>query len=73
MAGRRIADCWRSQGRGKPVTSSQHKPAILVTGDDLAPQALELLGEYEVIFAGKAPLPADILALTKDPDAWQPH
>jgi D-3-phosphoglycerate dehydrogenase len=65
MAGRRTAGCWRSQGRGKPVTASQHKPAILVTGADLAPQALELLGGYEVIFAGKAPLPADILALAR--------
>ncbi len=47
------------------MTASQHKPAILVTGADLAPQALDLLGEYEVIFAGKAALPADILALAK--------
>lgn len=47
------------------MTAGQHKPAILVTGADLAPQALELLGEYEVIFAGKAPLPADILALAR--------
>ena len=32
MAGRRIAGRWRSKGRGKPVTASAHKPAILVTG-----------------------------------------
>jgi D-3-phosphoglycerate dehydrogenase len=47
------------------VTATQHKAAILVTAADLAPQALELLGEYEVLYAGKAPLSADILALAK--------
>lgn len=31
------------------------KPAILVTAADLAPQALELLSEFEVVYAGKAP------------------
>ncbi|MGC1173503.1 NAD(P)-dependent oxidoreductase [Polaromonas sp.] len=47
------------------MTASQHKPVILVTGADLAPQALELLGEYEVIFAGKAPQADDIAALAR--------
>lgn len=36
---------------------------ILVTGADLAPQALELLDEHEVIFAGKTPTEDDVLAL----------
>lgn len=47
------------------MTASLDKPAILVTGADLAPQALELLGGYEVIFAGKAPQADDIAALAK--------
>ena len=47
------------------MTAGRDKPVILVTGADLAPQALDLLGEYEIVFAGKAPLPADILALAR--------
>jgi len=31
------------------------KPAIVVTGADLAPQALELLQKFEVVYAGKTP------------------
>jgi len=31
------------------------KPRILVTGADLAPQALGILGDYEIVFAGKSP------------------
>ena len=31
------------------------KPVVLVTAADLAPQALELLHEFEVVFAGKTP------------------
>ncbi|HSV57331.1 MAG TPA: NAD(P)-dependent oxidoreductase [Variovorax sp.] len=37
--------------------------AILVTGADLAPQALELLRGYEVIFAGKTPTEDDVVDL----------
>lgn len=37
--------------------------AILVTGADLAPQALELLQGHEVIFAGKAPTEAEVVQL----------
>ena len=48
------------QGRGDAVSSS--KPAFLVTGADLAPQALALLGDYEVVFAGKTPTEDDIVA-----------
>lgn len=40
-----------------------HKPALLVTGADLAPQALALLGDFELVFAGKAPSEDDIAAL----------
>ena len=35
--------------------SATAKPAILVTAADLAPQALALLGDFDVVFAGKAP------------------
>lgn len=34
---------------------SSARPTILVTGADLAPEALALLEGYEVVFAGKAP------------------
>ena len=44
------------------------KPAFLVTGNDLAPQALSLLGDYEMVFAGKTPTEADIVALCKQHD-----
>ncbi|MES1163932.1 MAG: NAD(P)-dependent oxidoreductase, partial [Rhizobacter sp.] len=38
---------------------------ILVTGADLAPQALALLKEHEVVFAGKTPTEDDIVALSR--------
>jgi D-3-phosphoglycerate dehydrogenase len=41
------------------------KPVILVTAADLAPQALELMQGYEIIFAGKTPQVADIAALAR--------
>jgi len=44
------------------------KPAFLVTGHDLAPQALALLGDYEMVFAGKTPTEDDIVALCKQHD-----
>jgi D-3-phosphoglycerate dehydrogenase len=45
--------------------------AILVTGADLAPQALALLEGYEVVYAGKTPTEDDLVALcrTHDPVA----
>ena len=47
------------------------KPRLLVTAADLAPQALTLLTDFEVVYAGKTPQPADLLALcqTHDPAA----
>jgi len=47
---------------------SAKKPAFLVTGADLASAALALLGDYEVIYAGKAPTEDDIVALCKQND-----
>ena len=37
---------------------------VLVTGADLAPQALALLKDHEVVFAGKTPTEDDIVALS---------
>jgi len=39
------------------------KPVFLVTGNDLAPQALALLQDYEIVYAGEAPAEDDIVAL----------
>ena len=47
---------------------SSSKPAFLVTGADLAPQALALLGDYEVVFAGRTPTEDDIVALCERHD-----
>lgn len=47
---------------------SAGKPVFLVTGNDLAPQALALLGDYEVIYAGKTPTEDDIVALCRRHD-----
>ena len=47
---------------------SSSKAALLVTGADLAPEALALLGDYEVVFAGKTPTEDDIVALCKRHD-----
>ncbi|WP_119153578.1 NAD(P)-dependent oxidoreductase [Caldimonas tepidiphila] len=44
------------------------KPVFLVTGSDLAPQALALLGDYEVVYAGKTPTEEGIVALCKQHD-----
>jgi D-3-phosphoglycerate dehydrogenase len=41
------------------------RPVILVTGADLAPQALALLKDHEVVFAGKTPQLADVAALAR--------
>ena len=47
---------------------SSSKPTFLVTGADLAQEALALLGDYEVVFAGKTPTEDDIVALCKRHD-----
>lgn len=41
------------------------KPVILITAADLAPQALALLSDHEVVFAGKTPTQADVVALAR--------
>ena len=47
---------------------SQGKPTILVTANDLAPDALALLGDYEIVFAGKTPSEDDVTALCRQHD-----
>lgn len=42
--------------------------AIVVTGADLAPEALALLTDFEVIYAGKAPTEDDLVALCRAHD-----
>ena len=42
---------------------SQGKSVVLVTGADLAEPALQLLRDYEIVFAGKTPSEEDIVAL----------
>lgn len=42
--------------------------AILVTGADLAPQALALLDGHEVVYAGKSPTEDDLVALCRAHD-----
>jgi D-3-phosphoglycerate dehydrogenase len=44
------------------------KPVVLVTAADLAPQAIALLGGYELVYAGKTPTEEDIAALCKRHD-----
>lgn len=47
---------------------SAKKPTFLVTGNDLASEALALLRDYEVVFAGKTPTEEDIVALCRQHD-----
>ena len=42
--------------------------ALLVTGADLAPQALALLADFEIVYAGKAPQEPDLVALCRRHD-----
>ncbi len=41
------------------------RPVILITAADLAPQALALLKDHDVVFAGKTPTQDDVLALAR--------
>jgi D-3-phosphoglycerate dehydrogenase len=47
---------------------SDRKPVVLVTAADLASQALALLEDYEVVYAGKTPTEQDIVALCRQHD-----
>ena len=48
--------------------SEKSKKVILVTGADLADKALSLVGDYEVVYAGKAPTDDDLVALCRRHD-----
>ncbi|MDT8838350.1 3-phosphoglycerate dehydrogenase [Paraburkholderia fungorum] len=45
------------------METASHKPVVLVTAADLAPQALDMLTRFDVVFAGKQPTEDDIVAL----------
>ena len=47
---------------------SGSKPVVLVTGADLAAPALDLLRDYDVVFAGKTPSEEDVVALCQQRD-----
>ncbi|MEN9558911.1 MAG: D-3-phosphoglycerate dehydrogenase, partial [Pseudomonadota bacterium] len=47
------------------MNSANKKPVVLVTGADLAAQALALLKDFEVVYAGKTPQLTDVAALAK--------
>lgn len=47
---------------------NQGRPAVLVTGADIAPEALQILQDYEVIYAGTRPTESDIVDLVKTHD-----
>ena len=44
------------------------KPVFLVTGNDLASEALALLGDHRVVYAGRAPTDDDIVRLCRQHD-----
>jgi D-3-phosphoglycerate dehydrogenase len=54
-----VTSCWSDRTRRVAL----NKPVILVTAADLAPQALSLLTDCEVVFAGKSPTDAQIVEL----------
>ena len=41
------------------------RPVILITAADLAPAALALLTDFDIVYAGKTPQPTDIEALAR--------
>lgn len=42
------------------------RPTILITAADLAPQALALLTDYDIVYAGKTPSEDDVVALCRE-------
>ncbi|MEZ3499847.1 NAD(P)-dependent oxidoreductase [Pantoea sp. KPR_PJ] len=47
---------------------SASQPVILVTGSDIAPEALDLLTNYEIVFAGQRPTEDDLCQLCEKHD-----
>ena len=50
------------------AASAGARPVILITADDLAPQAVALLQDFEIVYAGKTPTEDDIVALCRQHD-----
>jgi D-3-phosphoglycerate dehydrogenase len=44
------------------------KPRLIVTGADLAQQALSLLTDFDIVYAGKTPTEPDMVALCQQYD-----
>jgi D-3-phosphoglycerate dehydrogenase / 2-oxoglutarate reductase len=44
------------------------RPVVLVTGSDLAPPAVELLADFQMIYAGKTPMEVDLITLVQEHD-----
>jgi D-3-phosphoglycerate dehydrogenase len=47
------------------LDTKQQRPVVLVTGADLAEQAVALLSGYELVYAGKTPGEDDLVALSR--------
>lgn len=47
------------------MSSASNKLVVLVTGADLAAQALALLADFEIVYAGKTPQLTDVAALAR--------
>lgn len=50
------------------TSPASHKPALVVTAADLAPDALTLLDGFNIVYAGKTPSEDDIVALCRQHD-----
>ncbi len=50
------------------MNSHTVRPKILITGADLAPEALAILGDFEIHYAGARPSEADLIAFVKQLD-----
>ncbi|MDR6391424.1 hydroxyacid dehydrogenase [Paraburkholderia phenoliruptrix] len=46
------------------MSTTPQQPVILVTAADIAPQALDMLTQFDVVFAGKQPTEDDLVALS---------
>ncbi|MBB3261092.1 D-3-phosphoglycerate dehydrogenase [Paraburkholderia bannensis] len=45
------------------MNAATPKPSLIVTGNDLAPDALQMLRDFEIVFAGRTPTESDLIAL----------
>ena len=47
------------------LDTNQQRPVVLVTGADLAEQAVALLSSFDIVYAGKTPSEDDLVALSR--------